>query len=59
MHVKVMVLCNACNATACNACNTTEYVMHVIACNEIYYIVLQIHYMLLHRGGFEIGRAHV
>ena len=26
--------------------------MHVIACNEIYYIVLQIHYMSLHRGGF-------
>ena len=26
--------------------------MHVIACNEIYYIALQIHYMSLHRGGF-------
>ena len=26
--------------------------MHVIACNEIYYIVLQIHYMSLHRGVF-------
>ena len=26
--------------------------MHVIACNGIYYIVLQIHYMSLHRGGF-------
>ena len=26
--------------------------MHVIACNEIYYIVLQFHYMSLHRGGF-------
>ena len=24
--------------------------MHVIACNGIYYIVLQIHYMSLHRG---------
>ena len=28
--------------------------MHVIACNEIYYIVLQIHYMSLHRGGFAM-----
>ena len=26
--------------------------MHVIAYNEIYYIVLQIHYMSLHSGGF-------
>ena len=26
--------------------------MHVIACNEIYYLVLQFHYMSLHRGGF-------
>ena len=26
--------------------------MHVIACNDIYYIVLQTHYMSLHRGGF-------
>ena len=26
--------------------------MHVIACNEKYYIVLQIHYMSLHSGGF-------
>ena len=26
--------------------------MHGIACNEIYYIVLQIHYMSLHSGGF-------
>ena len=26
--------------------------MHVIACNEIYYMVLQFHYMSLHRGGF-------
>ena len=26
--------------------------MHVIACNAIYYIVLQFHYMSLHRGGF-------
>ena len=33
--------------------------MHVIACNEleIHYIVLQIHYMSLHRGGFaDMGR---
>ena len=30
--------------------------MHVIACNEIYYIVLQFHYMSLHRGGFaDVG----
>ena len=29
--------------------------MHVMACNEIYYIVLQCHYMSLHRGGFADG----
>ena len=34
--------------------------MHVIACNEIYYIVLQFHYMLLlvRRGGFADVSAH-
>ena len=31
--------------------------MHVIGCNEIYYIVLQIHYMSLHHGGFANGFA--
>ena len=29
--------------------------MNVIARNDIYYIVLQIHYMSLHRGGFKFA----
>ena len=34
---------------------TAIIILHVIACYEIYYLVLQFHYMSLHRGGFRVA----